>query len=232
MSRNQKESAHRINIAEIRFEVQKDRKSAQVKVEYARYNKESGVSNKIMLRLPVACLWIDPVSGDACKAYIQAGTSEPHKLFVRDIMDSGSLSCSGRGSCYITADTDGTIRYGANTAGGNFYYDSDRSDGYQSYNIYDSKEMVLQELIKEISETKPVGGAQLVSMSGVDESILTSAGMDKVSDVMGIGVNMWKGDANQAFRGDSRVWTSRGDRKVRDNVETFLTMLDDSLKGK
>ncbi len=218
----------RLNLADIVFKIQRDLKAARATIDYSKYHRDGGGQNRISVSIPISCIWVDSSTGNACKCHMKANmSSDAHRLFVRDLVSIGTMSEPG-GSMTLTSSPDGIIRYGEKP--GAQYYGSDRSTGrYETYYMYDSKESALMALIASARQIKPVGGVELVSLSKIDDSVLTSMGFDRVPDIMKNGVTMWRGNAEKAFEPRGHGYSTKAMRIRRDNINTFLGLMQKSL---
>lgn len=212
-----------LNVYDVKFYKLKDKPEAWCQIKYeAKLHR--GTTVQIMLELPVLSLWVDDVTGHAAKAHIHAyGRDTDLQSFLKVCKKDGEVDFSVRSQAFI-ADRSGLIlRLGVRYD----QYQSRTEDGYDRIPIYDSKALAIKAAMDAIASSTPTGGEELVNFNEVPDTYMEQLGFEKVPDVLGVGVPMWKGKPDQIIK--SRSYGGYSYERDRKNRAGFLDMLQQSL---
>lgn len=198
----------------IEFVVQKKPRTGLMNMQLRRFNEDQG-SKEMEQRIQIVSLWVDQQSGNAIKAHLFPNRSDAmHRNFVADLQEIGTMSVLGE----FYLHTDGHwIRYGKTR---DFVaYDSEHSENAITY---DSKAKALADILSHIQNRRTLGGLNLISLNRLPDSLLLECGYEKIPDLMGNGIPMWRGIPRKIL---GQEWGAEADR-TRKN---FLDLLNKAL---
>jgi hypothetical protein len=223
--RKQDRNRLNVNVDEIDFTIQNDRRRAVCKMSYNRYKddkRQEGLETKMVV---LSC-WMNTSNGNAIKAYLIPNKRNPaHVQLLKDIKELGVLPCR-EGMCLTT---DGKmIRYGTKPGITLPHYDAEQRSEMK---YFDSKAVAIKEILEEIGKHQTIGGLNLVSLGRLPDNILIESGFERIEDLMRErnnprGLPMWLGSPEKAV-GVQHEWRDReGARKTR---LQFLDLLNKIL---
>lgn len=190
--------------------------------------KRRGKMEQLVLELPVLSLWIDESTGHAAKAHMHAYGLDPElRLFLKLCKREGSIDYNVRNQEF-TADRSGMIlRLGVRYD----QYQAKVDDGYDRIPVYDSKALAVQAAIEAIASSVPLGGDKLINFNSVPDVYMEQFGFEKVPDVLGWGVPMWKGKPDKIISSSSGRYGYSYERDKK-NRQGFLDLLQKALEEK
>lgn len=183
------DSLYSVNVYDVKFFKLKDQAEAWCQIKYEA-KMHRGEVRQEMLELPVLSLWLDEVSGHAAKAHLHAyGNDKGLRDFVDICKREGGIDFSIR-SQEFTVDRSGMVmRLGVRYD----QYQSKSDDTWDRIPVYDSKAMAVDAAIQAIASSVPLGGTELINYNAVPDAYMEQFGFEKVPDMLGVGVPMWKG---------------------------------------
>ena len=225
MGRAKKKKEFTVRVNDAKFEIKRDGSSGQMIIEYAKYDDMGErIGNEIIERVDITNCWVDDKTNNCIKAYCRTDPKKvSHARLVSSLIYSGISLCP-EGQC-LTAERIGpsaVIRYGTKPG-----YQYNGYSGGEYYNVYDSKEYLLREMIQKVSATRQVAGIEMISLSIVKSKILAQLGFDAVRDCIGNGVIMWRGDADDVLSPGGRYLGYSAKEK---SANSFLRLLSEHLK--
>lgn len=207
--RSQKE-IQRISVFNVTFRLPepKDGKIDKRKASYALIEYEKKVPGNTIfaeVKIPLVSVWRDPNTNNACKAYMLAPMKTQSRniqiaSFAKEILAQGYAECTD--DMIISCDSSGMLRYGIKMrkSGTAAHYRRYDQSNFSEYFIYDSRNIAMAELIKEIGNIVPVGGIDQINLGLLPPSILQEAGFQYIPDLLRRGVGMWLGNPKFIFQ--------------------------------
>lgn len=218
---------YQASVYHVKFFRLKDKAEAWCQIKYEA-KMTRGNPEVITMELPVLSLWVDDASGNAAKAHLHAyGNDKGLRDFLKLCYREGSVDFSARRQEF-TADRSGMIiRLGMRYD----QYESRDEDGYSRIPIYDSKSLAVKAAIDcLISGNVSLGGTELINFNEVPDTYMEQLGFEKVPDVLGVGVPMWKGKPDSIIKKSSYRGFSY--EKEKQNRAGFLDLLQRALAEK
>lgn len=217
-----------VEVYVVKFFKLKDQQEAWCQIKYEAHRRR-GSAQQIVLELPVLSLWIDESTGHAAKAHMHAYGLDPElRAFLKLCKREGSIDFNVRNQEF-TADRSGMIlRLGVRYD----QYQAKVDDGYDRIPVYDSKALAVQAAIEAIASTVPLGGDKLINFNSVPDVYMEQFGFEKVPDVLGWGVPMWKGKPDKIISSTSSGRYGYSYERDKKNRQGFLDLLQKALEEK
>lgn len=106
-------------------------------------------------------------------------------------------------------------------------YQSKSDDSWDRIPVYDSKALAVDAAIQAIASTVPLGGTELINYNAIPDAYMEQFGFEKVPDVLGVGVPMWKGKPDAIIKKSSGYGYSY--EKDKKNRAGFLDLIQQAL---
>lgn len=200
--RSRKRQKLNMNVEDIQFTIQEDRRLGLCKLVYNRYSEEH-TQEGLTTQFRVVSCWMDNKTGNCVKAHLYSSKTNPmHRRLIADIQYLGILQ--GRNGFCLT--TDGQfIRYGMKPES-KFTATDDQLD---TLTYFDSKAKAINEILKGIQRYQTIGGLNLISLNRLPDTLLIETGFSKIDDLMRDhhkqakrdfprGIPMWLGNPERA----------------------------------
>ncbi len=221
-----------MNVDDIEFTIQEDRRLGLCRITYNRYADEK-IQEGLVTQFRLLSCWMNQQTGNAIKAYLVRTKNNPmHTKLIEDIKTLGMIPARN-GFCFTT---DGQyIRYGIKPGSQNTSSDSET---YDKLTFFDSKARALKEILEQIGRHQTIGGLNMVSLNRLPDTLLVETGFEKVDDLMRDhnsvlkkdiprGVSMWLGSPDKAI-GSSNDWRDR--EGAANSRKQFLDLLNRMLQ--